>query len=517
MNSEDDLRLPLGLPTVPPSSDPQRLLSYVLQVLPTYTAMELSATHYRLYTQQLRTDVDRWKAQATVTLQRLADEEEKRMFMERYAAEVVKERNEALHHKGAKKHKLWHNCCRQHASYDLDVTPSIVSLRGEKLTEMSVELKQARAALQEKDRLLDAAHELLNTKQIDFDAFVSAARKEKEQFEHQLATRAGLQSGLERRLAEAERQAYEDNQALAEQNASVDQLHERLEDLEAHVHELQNELVTKTTRIEGLEAELRALHSALSDTQEQLDRWQRAAHDKDVEIDTLHGQVDALTTADLHALQQRYAKQIETLTAQHEAQVRALEAQMRANAAPPPAAALGSARTPPRAFVSSFEKRMTLDEISSDTEDRPLLSPSYFQSRIEQSFGGGLGSPGSFQTPRQRSHHDPAPAHRRHSEGNLLSEGARHSLDSSTAHVRRRLLDDSGMSSSSSASTSRRHAASPSPSKRPPTPERQAIVSRLHALVQESEARRKLEEARADDDRAMLEALKQRVLRQSAA
>ncbi|KDO34109.1 hypothetical protein SPRG_01380 [Saprolegnia parasitica CBS 223.65] len=474
----DGRYLPLGLPAVPPSNDPQRLLAYVLQVLPQYTAMELSATHYRLYTQQLRTEVDRWKQQATVTMQRLLDEEDKRVFMERYAAEVVKERNDVLHHKGAKKHKVWHNCCRQHASYDLDVTPSIVSLRGEKLTECSLELKQARASLLEKDRLLDAAHELLNTKQIDFDAFVSAARKEKEQLEHQLATRAGLQGSQERRLAEVERQLWDDQQALAEKNAGLDQLHDRIDDLEQQCSRLQNDVVAKATAISGLEAELRRFQSTLRDTQEQLVTWQQHVQEKDMEIESLHGQVEALSTADLQSLQARYAKQIETLVAQHEAQIRAYEMQLR----PQPA-------QEPRSMSHSFEARMTLDEISSsaeDTDDKPLLSPSYFQSHNS--------SP--FQTPRRQT---PLPAHfRRHSEG---------TRSSTPPNVRRRLLDnDVSMLSSSSAASSK---ASQRPSSR--TPDRQAIVSRLHALVQESEERRKLEESRAEEDRVALEALKQRL------
>ncbi|EQC34709.1 hypothetical protein SDRG_08025 [Saprolegnia diclina VS20] len=478
----DGRYLPLGLPAVPPSNDPQRLLAYVLQVLPQYTAMELSATHYRLYTQQLRTEVDRWKQQATMTMQRLLDEEDKRVFMERYAAEVVKERNDVLHHKGAKKHKVWHNCCRQHASYDLDVTPSIVSLRGEKLTECSLELKQARASLLEKDRLLDAAHELLNTKQIDFDAFVSAARKEKEQLEHQLATRAGLQGSQERRLADVERQLWDDQQALAEKNAGLDQLHDRIDDLEQQCSRLQNDVVTKATAISGLEAEVRRLQSTLRDTQEQLVTWQQQAQEKDMEIESLHGQVEALSTADLQSLQARYAKQIETLVAQHEAQIRAYEMQLR-----PPPPVLEPA--PARSMSRSFEARMTLDEISSsaeDSDDKPLLSPSYFQSHTS--------SP--FQTPCRQT---PLPAHfRRHSEG---------TRSSTPPNVRRRLLEnDLSMLSSSSAASSK---ASQHSSSR--TPERQAIVSRLHALVQESEQRRKLEESRAEEDRVALEALKQRL------
>ncbi|OQR91997.1 hypothetical protein THRCLA_22416 [Thraustotheca clavata] len=473
---EEDTRVPLGLPPVPPSSDPQRLLAYVLQVLPQYTSMELSTTHYRLYTQQLRTEVDRWKQYAAGIDQRLSDEEDKRVFMERYAAEVVKERNEVLHHKGAKKHKLWHNCCRQHASYDLDVTPSIVSLRGEKLTECTIKLRQAQVALKEKERLLDAAQELLNTKQIDFDAFVSASRKEKEQLEHQLAMRSGLQGSQERRLAEAERLVWEDKQTIEKKNKLIDQLHDRLDTLDQKYAQLENQLMSKEEQIASLESENQALERSLTDTQDQLEAWQQAAHEKDIEIESLHGQVEALSTADLQALQQRYSKQIESLVAQHEAQIRAYEAQIQQVRAEP------SPRTPQRDFINSFQKRMTLDEISSDS-DKPLLSPSYFQ-QSEQSMTWGV-------------HSNPSPGNsgKNESTPSSLRQSHRGSVNStSPANVQRRLITESVSSSSSHR-----------------TPDRNAISNQLHALLQESEERRKLEESKAKEDRAMLDALKQRL------
>ncbi|RHY22570.1 hypothetical protein DYB25_011981, partial [Aphanomyces astaci] len=329
----------VGLGAVPPSSDPQRLLSYVLNIMPQYTSMELSTTHFRLYNQHLRLELEQVRQTLEFMQERAHDEEDKRLFLEKYASEVVKERNELLHHKGKKSHKLWHNCCRKHASYDLDVTPSIASLRGEKLTEVGLQLKQNMQALQEKDRLLQTAQHLAHTKQIELDAHMSSCRKERysiapcilidalshrrDQLHDYIAQISGLQTAQERQLYEAQSQLAVEVEANDKSHGEIDQLHRRLEQVEGQLEEQSAVLADKDSQIQHL---THLLENA-ADVERQLqDECRRLAHPgRHAEIEALHSQVEALQTADMTQLTRKYTKHIQMLQDQLDKQSRTID------------------------------------------------------------------------------------------------------------------------------------------------------------------------------------------------
>ncbi|KAF0690009.1 Aste57867_18571 [Aphanomyces stellatus] len=301
----------LGLPAVPPSSDPQRLLSYVLQIMPQYTSMELSATHFRLYNQHLLSTVEHLKQSLAMVQDRVRDEEEKRFFLEKYASEVVKERNELLHHKGKKTHKLWHNCCRKHAAFDLDVTPSIASLRGEKLTEVNLELKQAHDALREKDRLLQAAQHVVQTKQIEFDVHMTTCRRERDQLHNFISQISGLQTSQERLLYEAQSQVAREVEVRDRFHAEMDQLHHRLEALEDEVGMRGAALAAKEAEITQLQASLEKAAEVERELQRACNRL--AQPNREVEIEALKSQIEALETRDIKEITRRYTKHIHVL------------------------------------------------------------------------------------------------------------------------------------------------------------------------------------------------------------
>ncbi|ETW06102.1 hypothetical protein H310_03695 [Aphanomyces invadans] len=312
-----------GLAAVPPSSDPHRLLSYVLSIMPQYTSMELSSTHFRLYNQHLRRELDQVRQSLEFMQERAHDEEEKRMFVEKYASEVVKERNELLHHKGKKTHKLWHNCCRKHASYDLDVTPSITSLRGEKLTEMTLQLKQNVQALHEKDRLLQTAQHVAHTKQIELDAHMSSCRKERDHLHEYIAQISGLHTAQERQLYEAQSQLAVEVQANEKSHREIDDLHQRLDELEALVENQRNELAEKDCQVDQLKQLVKNAAAVERQLQEECRRL--AQPGRDAEIEALQSQVEALQTADVQQLTRKYTKHIQLLQDQLDKQSRTID------------------------------------------------------------------------------------------------------------------------------------------------------------------------------------------------
>jgi hypothetical protein len=145
----------MELPPVPPTSDPQRLLSYVVNILPKYTEMEMLSTHLRLYASTLEQEMEQMQGHVRVLTREVDSEREKKQFLERYAAQIVKERNELLHAKGATKHAkksvggttsatghfAWHACCKKNTTHTLDMAPSIAALRGEKLQSTMHQIK----------------------------------------------------------------------------------------------------------------------------------------------------------------------------------------------------------------------------------------------------------------------------------------------------------------------------------------------------------------------------------------
>ncbi|RHY28959.1 hypothetical protein DYB32_005568, partial [Aphanomyces invadans] len=319
-----------GLAAVPPSSDPHRLLSYVLSIMPQYTSMELSSTHFRLYNQHLRRELDQVRQSLEFMQERAHDEEEKRMFVEKYASEVVKERNELLHHKGKKTHKLWHNCCRKYASYDLDVTPSITSLRGEKLTEMTLQLKQNVQALHEKDRLLQTAQHL--SEGAVRDRIVVATRTDqtclpvRDHLHEYIAQISGLHTAQERQLYEAQSQLAVEVQANEKSHGEIDDLHQRLDELEALVENQRNELAEKDCQVDQLKQLVKVASNAAAVERQLQEECRRLAQPgRDAEIEALQSQVEALQTADVQQLTRKYTKHIQLLQDQLDKQNRTID------------------------------------------------------------------------------------------------------------------------------------------------------------------------------------------------
>ncbi|KAH9104949.1 hypothetical protein LEN26_000455 [Aphanomyces euteiches] len=449
----------LGLPAVPPSSDPQRLLNYVLQILPRYTSMELSTTHFRLYNQHLVSEMEQLKASLALAQERVRDEQEKRFFLEKYASEVVKERNELLHHKGKKSaHKLWHNCCRKHASYDLDVTPSIASLRGEKLTQVGVELKQAQDALQEKDRLLRAAQHVVQTKQIEFDVHLTSCRRERDQLHNYIAQISGLQSSQERHLYDAQSQLARQIELTEQYDREIDQLLARIDELEHQLAEQSSQLSTKQSRIDELTA---ALKKAAQVEQELQARCQQLMQPgREVEIEALKSQVEALETTGIQQLTRKYAKHIQQLQDTIEKNERTID-QLQHEVH----------RTQP----------MTINEISRQEEEK-------HKAALSSSWNDSL----------DWSYHSASLAQTRREDGDEAEELEDEEDESEAVPS----LVESQVSMSSQEVKS---------SKGNDKEERDAILAQLKFLLDESATRRKNEEAQAKLDLDYLVKLRQRV------
>ncbi|ETV85025.1 hypothetical protein H257_02911 [Aphanomyces astaci] len=448
----------VGLGAVPPSSDPQRLLSYVLNIMPQYTSMELSTMHFRLYNQHLRLELEQMRQTLEFMQERAHDEEDKRLFLEKYASEVVKERNELLHHKGKKSHKLWHNCCRKHASYDLDVTPSIASLRGEKLTEVGLQLKQNMQALQEKDRLLQTAQHLAHTKQIELDAHMSSCRKERDQLHDYIAQISGLQTAQERQLYEAQSQLAVEVEANDKSHGEIDQLHRRLEQVEGQLEEQSAVLADKDSQIQHL---THLLENA-ADVERQLqDECRRLAHPgRHAEIEALHSQVEALQTADMTQLTRKYTKHIQVLQDQLDRQSRTIDGLEQE--------------------LHRF-RPMTLDDMS-DKDTPPSVAAS--------SWHDSLGSVSQYSRVSLFEASHPLPP-------SLVSQGRSRSRSSSSSSSSRRSR------SRTSSTSSKPHAGSDI--------DRDGILHQLQLLVHESTHRRQVEEAQARMDQDYLGLVRRRV------
>ncbi|KAG6965893.1 hypothetical protein JG687_00005166 [Phytophthora cactorum] len=270
----------LELPPVPPTSDPQRLLGYVLHILPRYTEMEMLATHLRLYASTLEQDMEQVKSHVRLLTREAAGEREKKLFLERYAAQVVKERNDLLHFRGSSRkkatagasHFVWHNCCKKNTSHAMDLAPSILAFRGEKLQEATKQIEILQEEVRNQELLRKELDFLLKKTQREHDSKVAADRRHIQQLEKQILQRSALYSSLERKLYEVEsviaqhdktkeeelsivsnriREAQAFNAQLEEENAA---LHEQVKGL-SFDHDRLTELLEETTESKNLFAE----------------------------------------------------------------------------------------------------------------------------------------------------------------------------------------------------------------------------------------------------------------------
>uniref|UniRef100_M4C450 Uncharacterized protein n=1 Tax=Hyaloperonospora arabidopsidis (strain Emoy2) TaxID=559515 RepID=M4C450_HYAAE len=315
----------LELPSVPPTSDPQRLLGYVLHIFPKYTEMEMLVTHLRLYASTLEQDMEQVKSHVRLLTRESNGEREKKQFLERYAAQVVKERNDLLHSRGSSKQKkaspgshfVWHNCCKKNASHAMDLSPSILAFRGEKLQEAMKKVEALQGEVHNQELLRRELNFLLKKTQREHDSKVSADRTHIQQLEKQILQRSTLHSSLERKLYEVEsvlarldrtkeeelntvnnrvKEAEARNKGLMEENASLHVLVKRLGDERDDV----TQLLEKTTeskdlfakRIDTLSEKCRALES---------------------EVEALRSEIEVLQTKDINDIRTQYAARISRL------------------------------------------------------------------------------------------------------------------------------------------------------------------------------------------------------------
>ncbi|KAG3159605.1 hypothetical protein PI126_g7321 [Phytophthora idaei] len=315
----------LELPPVPPTSDPQRLLSYVLHILPRYTEMEMLATHLRLYASTLEQDMEQVKSYVRLLTREAAGEREKKLFLERYAAQVVKERNDLLHSRGSSRkkatagasHFVWHNCCKKNTSHAMDLAPSILAFRGEKLQEATKQIEILQEEVRNQQLLRKELDFLLKKTQREHDSKVAADRRHIQQLEKQILQRSALYSSLERKLYEVEsvlaqhdktkeeelsivsnriREAQAFNAQLEEENAA---LHEQVKGL-SFDHDRLTELLEETTESKNLFAE-------------QIDELTEKYQSLESEAEALRSEIDMLQSKDINDIRSQYAARIDRL------------------------------------------------------------------------------------------------------------------------------------------------------------------------------------------------------------
>ncbi|KAG3091567.1 hypothetical protein PC121_g3799 [Phytophthora cactorum] len=315
----------LELPPVPPTSDPQRLLGYVLHILPRYTEMEMLATHLRLYASTLEQDMEQVKSHVRLLTREAAGEREKKLFLERYAAQVVKERNDLLHFRGSSRkkatagasHFVWHNCCKKNTSHAMDLAPSILAFRGEKLQEATKQIEILQEEVRNQELLRKELDFLLKKTQREHDSKVAADRRHIQQLEKQILQRSALYSSLERKLYEVEsviaqhdktkeeelsivsnriREAQAFNAQLEEENAA---LHEQVKGL-SFDHDRLTELLEETTESKNLFAE-------------QIDELTEKYQSLESEAEALRSEIDMLQSKDINDIRSQYAARIDRL------------------------------------------------------------------------------------------------------------------------------------------------------------------------------------------------------------
>ncbi|CAI5740075.1 unnamed protein product [Hyaloperonospora brassicae] len=291
----------LELPPVPPTSEPQRLLGYVLQILPRYTEMEMLVTHLRLHASTLEQDMEQVKSHVRLLTREATGEREKKQFLERYAAQVVKERNGLLHIERVLE-------TEDHSG-------------GLALCEKLQESLQKVEALQEevyKQELLRRELDfLLKKTQREHDSRVAADRKHIQQLEKQIAQRSNLHSGLEKKLYETESVLARLDRAKENElnavNNRVDEAHARVEGLEKEnksLHVLVKRLSDERDRVTQLLEETTESKNVFARRMDELLETCRALES---EVEALRSEIDVLQTKDINDIRSQYDARINRL------------------------------------------------------------------------------------------------------------------------------------------------------------------------------------------------------------
>jgi len=315
----------LELPPVPPTSDPQRLLSYVLNILPRYAEMEMASTHLRLYASTLEQDLEQVKGHVRILTREAEGEREKKQFLERYAAQVVKVRNELLHSRGGTRqhqkkgvaHFVWHSCCKKNQHYTLDVTPSLATFRGEKLQERAKQVQSLEEEVHNMELLRRELDYLLKKSQREHDSKVAAQAKQIQQLEKQVLQRSMLHSSLERKLYDVESAlALHDNAKVSELAVFGDQL----KDARDRIEKLQEKNTQLQREVDELAADRDRLASAIESTTEtkdayalQIDQLTFKCTALGSEVEALRSEIRILQTNDLNDVQSQYSARLKKL------------------------------------------------------------------------------------------------------------------------------------------------------------------------------------------------------------
>ncbi|KAK1932591.1 hypothetical protein P3T76_012175 [Phytophthora citrophthora] len=313
----------LELPPVPPTSDPQRLLGYVLHILPRYTEMEMLATHLRLYASTLEQDMEQVKTHVRLLTREAAGEREKKQFLERYAAQVVKERNDLLHSRGSSKkkapssHFVWHNCCKKNTNHAIDLAPSILAFRGEKLQESLKQIDILQEEVHNQEILRKELDFMLKKAQREHDSKVAADRKHILQLEKQILQRSTLHSSLERKLYEVESVLARHDKTKEEELTVVSN---HLREAQSRVANLEKEntnLQVQTTRLSSDRDRLVELLEVTTESKdvfgEQIDKLTEKCQSLESEVEALRSEIDMLQTKDINDIRTQYTAKIDRL------------------------------------------------------------------------------------------------------------------------------------------------------------------------------------------------------------
>ncbi|KAF4146919.1 hypothetical protein GN958_ATG03906 [Phytophthora infestans] len=286
----------LELPPVPPTSDPQRLLGYVLNILPRYTEMEMLSTHLRLYSSTLEQDMEQVKSHVRLLTREAAGEREKKQFLERYAAQVVKERNDLLHSRGSSKKK---------------------AASGEKLQEATKQIEALQEEARNQELLRKELDFLLKKTQREHDSKVAADRKHIQQLEKQILQRSALYSSQERKLYEVESVLAQHDRTKEEELSVVSN---RMRETETHISELEKENAALLEQVNDFSADRDRLTEMLQETTqskdlfaEHIDELTEKCQSLESEVEALHSEIDMLQSKDMNDIRSQYAARIDRL------------------------------------------------------------------------------------------------------------------------------------------------------------------------------------------------------------
>jgi hypothetical protein len=313
----EDTMATTELPPMPPTSDPERLLRYVLQIHPKYTEMEMTTTHLRLYATSLEQDLEQARNHSRILSSEVVTEREKKQFLERYADQIVKERNDLLHARSSKKskygvttHVTWHSCCKKNGEYAADLLPSMAAFRGEKLQEVMNLMRSLEDEVRNQERLRQEVQFMLKRTQREHDSKTAADRKHIQQLEKQLIQRSMLQSTLERKLYDVEsalaRYDSVKSQEMSSLNKDLDEANARVAALETQCERYQarqGELEGERDDIQDRLTHVMMLKDELADQVEQLSSDLVRAQ---ADVDTLRGEVEVLQSEDVANVKNLY-------------------------------------------------------------------------------------------------------------------------------------------------------------------------------------------------------------------